>query len=468
MIHLSRALVLAALLLVAPVALADESASSIAATESALAARFAPLREALEAELGAPFDPAPRFVPASRGDLARLIAGESASFLGGLERPPAEGEALTALCEQQGRAIAGFCLGKLHLTEGHVLVQGEAFKTIARLAPEFAAISDPACLDVILIHEAVHVWQDRRYGVRAVIGQPRTEEELRARQCVIEGHAQVITRRVAERLGLGEAFEAFVRANSQVPSTVTEPVARQLAEVVTSVLSLQYVEGERFVRATMDALGEEAALERLFTSPPRSLGEVSRPGDYLSPPETDGVDLTAAARAVGEHLPPGWAQQVVAIPAATMRSGLALAGDAASAWLDEGFREAVCVVASDPGAPGRQLSIALIRCRDAAAATAFLALEEAVARKKDELLSDPAGEYVITESLYDQVPLDDERSGLFMTKSLKTAIGPVGVRTLVVGHGAFVIEVMGVHAPDLEKAAILDLGRRALESLAPR
>jgi hypothetical protein len=66
------------------------------------------------------------------------------------------------------------------------------------------------------------------------------------------------------------------------------------------------------------------------------------------------------------------------------------------------------------------------------------------------------------------VSLDDERGGLFMTKTLKTTAGPIGVRTLVAGRGAFVIEVTGVHAPDLEQAALLDLGRRAFEALAPR
>lgn len=467
MVHL-RVLALAALLLLAPVARADDSLATIAASESALAARFAPLREALEAELGAAFDPAPRFVPATHDELARLLAGESEVTLAGLEHPPYEGEVLTGVCAQQGRALATWCFGKLHLAEGHVLIHAGAFASIARLAPELAGVADPACLDVILIHEAVHVWQDRRFGVRAVIGQPRTEEELRARQCVIEGHAQVITRRVAERLGLDEAFASFVRANSGVPSTVTDPAARQMAEAVASMLSLQYVEGERFVAAVMEALGPEAALERLFTSPPGTLGEVSRPDDYLSPPGSDGVDLTAAARAMGEHLPP-WPQQVVAVPAAVLRSGLALAGDEAEAWLNDDFREAACVVASDPGTPGRQLVVVLIRCASPEAAVSFRAIEEAVSRKKDELLAGPEGQVVILEAAYEDAPLDGARPCLFIDKKVRTAGETIALRIVVGSQGPFVFEVMAVHATAaLDKVALQDLARHALGGLEPR
>ncbi|MBX3466977.1 MAG: hypothetical protein KF878_08775 [Planctomycetes bacterium] len=453
---------LAALLVLAAAAAAQD-APALARSEEALAARYAALREALEAELGAPLDPPPRFVPARRAEVARVIAAENEELLGGMEGAPAGAE-LRRLAEQQGRALSEACFGKLHLADGHVMVAGEAFERLAAVAPELAGLREAAFLDVILVHEAVHVWQDRRFGVRAFVGHPRDEEELRARFCVLEGHAQVVTRRVAERLGLGEAFALLVRANSEVPSSVTDPALRHFLDAVTQVTGFQYVSGERFVAAALERLGRDAGLERLFTAPPRTLRAVSHPERYLDPPAEADLDLRALARAAAAHLPARWPHQVSPVPEPALRSGLALAGDEALTWLAEGHRETYAVNASDPGVPGRAVTVVLIGCTSPEAAARMIDLEERVSRVKDEDFSKPGGAFVITSSTYARPELGD-RPGLFADKRLRTPGGELTVRTLVVVRGAVVVEIVSVHHPDLDQAGLEALAREVLALL---
>ncbi|MCO5164888.1 MAG: hypothetical protein M9894_00775 [Planctomycetes bacterium] len=455
---------LAALLLLLAAAAPAQDAPALAATEEALARRFAALREALEAELGGPFDPPPRFVPARRAEVARLIAAENEEVLGGLEGAPA-GEELRRLCEQQGRALSDACFGKLHLAEGHVLIAGETFARLAALAPELAGLREAAFLDVILVHEAVHVWQDRRFGVRAFVGQPRDEEELRARFCVLEGHAQVVTRRVAERLGLADAFALLVRANSEVPSSVTDPVMRHVLDMLTQATGFQYVEGEKLVAATLERLGRDAGLERLFTAPPRTLRAVSHPEHYLAPPSDD-LDLRALARAAAALLPAGWPSQVAPVPEPALRSGLALGGEDALAWLRDGHRESYAATASDPRGAGRQVTIVLLGCTSPEAAARMIDIEERVSRAKDEDFAQPGGAFVITSAEYAHPEVGD-RPGLWADKRLRTPMGEVSVRTLVAVRGAVVVEAMSVHHPDLDRAALEDLVGKVLDLLPP-
>lgn len=457
------------LLLLTPALRAQEAppadAPAIARSAEALAGRFAALREALEAELGAPFDPAPSFVPVTRREVADVIAGENLEVLSGLEGAPPK-EQLEGPCRQQARALADACFGKVHVAEGHVMVVSETFAALAEVAPELAGLREPAFLDVILVHEAVHVWQDRRFGVHAFVGQPRTEEELRGRFCVLEGHAQVVTRRVAARLGLEDEFALFVRAIAEVPSSVTDPAVRMFLETITTMLGFQYLEGERFVAHVLEQLGQEAGVERLFTTPPRTLRQVSHPDVYLAPPGDDAVDLRGVAKQVLPLLPEGWPNQVTSVPEPGLRSALALAGDDADAWLKDGHRETVAAAAGDPSVPGRSLTVVLYACTSPAAAEQLLALEERVSRAKDEQFSQPGNAFRIVASTSEGAEVDD-LPGLFLDKRLTTPMGELIVRTMTVARGAFVLEIAAVHHPDLDKAALQALAREVL-ALLPR
>lgn len=442
-----------------------QDAPAIARSEAALAERWAALREALEADLGAPFDPAPRFVPTTRAEVARVIAAENLEAVSRFDGAP-ERDVLEPLIEQQASTLAATCFGKVHLAEGHVMVVGETFAGLATAAPELRPLRTARFLDVILLHEAVHVWQHRRFDLGAFVSAARNLEQLQARFCVLEGHAQVVTRRVAERLGLGDEFALFVRANTEVPSSTTDPVLRAALDTMTQVAGFQYVEGEKFVAHVLERLGAEAGVERLFTAPPGSFRAVSSPGEYLDPPADPGVDLQAIGQRALPLMPEGWPAQVVAVPKPALRSALSMAGDEAEAWLNEGHREAVAVTASKPDGSGASMTIAVHACTSPEAAARLVELVEKVSRIKDEEFSKPGGAFRIVSSKSEDDGVGD-RPGLFADKRLTTPAGEIGVLSLVVAEGPFVVEMVVVHAPAIDKAAMQEIAGKVLE-LLPR
>lgn len=63
---------------------------------------------------------------------------------------------------------------------------------------------------VMLIHETVHAYDMQRYPeLRRRLDAPTSEGEMQAAVFVLEGHAQWVTKRIAKRLGLQEAFDAW-------------------------------------------------------------------------------------------------------------------------------------------------------------------------------------------------------------------------------------------------------------------
>lgn len=452
-------LVALSLLALAPVlARADDPpAEEVARSADALAARWAAVRAAVEAELGAALDPAPAFVPGTRAELKALIARENVDLLANVEGLP-EGDALREACEAEADLLSRLCFAKVRVASGDVLVVGETFRFASQVAPELAGIAERAFLEVVLVHEAVHVWQHRRADLRAFLGQPPTIDALRARMAVIEGHAQHVTRRVAATLGLSEAFDLLVRVNTQVPSTAPAPLPPE-AKALMEAVGIIYIDGERFVTAVIDRLGRDAALERLFADPPGGPGAVTNPDAYLGA----AVDLGAILQKARPDLPPRWRRQSVPVTADLLRPALEKAGPEALAWLETGFREALAAAATDPAVPGRQVTVSLIRCASAAAALKLLEVEVAAARAYDEELKRPGAFATIMRADYGDAGLEGHR-GHYIDKAVKTD-GTVVVRTLAVARGEFVVEVLTVHHPALEKAQLQALARAVLDLL---
>ena len=188
-------------------------------SQAAIEARIAELRADVEHVLGSEIGPITVHV-STADTLAEVLAPELemryASIEGG-----ARGDALKAQCRNEARAYSRALLAKVETSAGHMHVCPENFERMAQLDRSWVGIQSPSGLDVILIHEMTHVWQERHYGLEKVFGKPKSIDELLARASVIEGHAQYVARAVAERRGLGGAFDLFVRMQTEVPDSVT-------------------------------------------------------------------------------------------------------------------------------------------------------------------------------------------------------------------------------------------------------
>ncbi|MBI4606751.1 MAG: hypothetical protein HY721_32710 [Planctomycetes bacterium] len=415
------------------------------------------VEEALGEKLGEPVV----FVPATRKDVANVIAAENAEILAEVEGGP-RGEALEEACEAQARAFAKILFAKIDVAKGVVLVVPENFEAqAAALGDAGGRLLSPEFLDLLLVHESIHAFQERRFGLRKVFGRPRSQDELTARMSVVEGHAQLVERKVAEKRGLKDAFLLHEEVVTGVPPSVKDPAERLILETLQQFLAFPYTEGHKFLATLERKLGYAKALERAFKTPPATLRAVSHPDEYLSPPKVV-LDLRKLAeKGAGLLDEDKYKTQVIALPANALRQGCLLAGKEAVEKAFRPYRASAVVVGSAlEGMPGSQFGFTLIELTDEAGAKGFLELEELVARKKDEQFKAPGGLAQIVSAEYERLEGPDAPC-LYVEKTLKLAGQEKQnrVRSLLIGHRRFVIEVMGVYTTET-RDELLTLGRR--------
>ncbi len=340
----------------------------------------------------------------------------------------ARGEELRRACAEEARFVARVALGKIDLEKDGVLVCPVNFRHMAEFDAAWKGVLSQEYVDVVLMHELVHVHQERRFGLMRFFGTPASLEQLQARRCVSEGHAQYVTRRAAEEAGLGDAFRLFVATQTGVPPGVKDAGTRHLMEVIQAMSSSAYVDGEKFFAAIVEELGYEKAVARIFAHPPRSLAEVARPQDYLNPP-VGGVDVDRIAARVSRLLAErGKNPQTIAMTPGTLRVALAPAGEAAVEKALEGFRSAKVVVVQQRRVQAPLAVVGILRCADAQAARNMYDAEVLTSKKKDELFKGAQGQTRILYARYRDLTVGDA-TGILTTKEVE--ITELGVRQTV-------------------------------------
>ncbi|MBL4844883.1 MAG: hypothetical protein JKY65_05090 [Planctomycetes bacterium] len=242
-----------------------------------LTKRFAErFQGSLEKALGRTFDSPVEFVITDTLGMSALIKQESEALSEALtDVDPAE-------FSKQSQALAKAVLAKIRLADGKILINPATFKL-------FSKLYDPGCwsesfLDAVLIHEAVHAAQHQAHSLGTFLRGQTKLPALRARMCVVEGHAQLVARQATKDLGLEEGFKLLLAVASELPKQVP-PEHRELMKVLVAEAAIPYVAGEAFMKALAKAEGSTLKAEaRAFKSPPTTIRQVTRPGEYLDPP----------------------------------------------------------------------------------------------------------------------------------------------------------------------------------------
>lgn len=385
------------------------------------------LRPVVEAILGGSLGNA---VPVSVTTPEKLkeIATDEATRVRGKVEGGARGDELRRACAQEANFVSRFALGKVDLEHGGLLVCPANFRRVADADQAWQGVLSQECLDVVLLHELVHVYQERRFGLLRFFGTPSSLERLQACRCVAEGHAQYVTRRAAEKAGLGDAFRLFVATQTEVPPGVEDAGTRHLMQVIQAMASSAYVDGEKFVAAIVDELGYEKAVARIFAHPPTSLTEVARPHEYLDPPG-GGVDVDRIAARISRLLAErGKNPQIIAMTPGTLRVALAPAGKAAMSKALEGFRSAKVVVVQQRSLGVPLAVVSILQCADPQAARAMYDAEVLTSQNKDELFRGEASQARILSARYSDFRLGDA-TGILTTKEVE--ITELGVRQTI-------------------------------------
>lgn len=164
-----------------------------------------------------------------------------------------------------------------------VLPDPEGKESLARLVlslfPGSEFEQDPRALDLILLHELVHVHQHRHLIPPAFHKSVRSRADILARRAVLEGHAEYLTRRIAARIGLADTYDRYARARTD-PFPKAKEIAKEEGRIAVADTYFAYLQGERFIAAIVERDGYDEAMREIVRSPP-SLESISRPGTYL-------------------------------------------------------------------------------------------------------------------------------------------------------------------------------------------
>jgi HEAT repeat protein len=329
---------------------------------------------------------------------------------------------------RDAKLVARYLLGKVDPASGRLLLCPKNFERVAALDPAWRNVSSQEFLDAVLLRGLVHVYHQRRFGPHRFLGPLDYSQGFLARQCVLEGHAQFVTRRAVRRAGLDDAFRLFVATQIEVPPGIEDADTRRAMEAVRAHATATHIGGETFVGTVVEELGYAEAVQRIFTEPPTSLELVASPGDYLSPPAV-AADLNRIAARIRRLLAErGKRTEILAMTKGTVRAALAPAGEAAVTLAMRGFRAAKVVVVEQRKADVPLAVVSILACADARAAQAMYAAEVSTSKNKDELYRGEQSPTRILSARYDELRVGGAL-GVLGTKEVE--ITQLGVRQTV-------------------------------------
>ena len=136
-----------------------------------------------------------------------------------------------------------------------------------------------------LAHELAHALADQQHPLRKFMEDADGDEQLTARQAVIEGQATWLSWAFLSKKagGRGEVPPKLLDrlAEGAGASGDDFPVFSQAPLYIRESLTFPYTEGMKFQDAVYQELGP-AAFERVFRDPPRSTQHILHPQTYLS------------------------------------------------------------------------------------------------------------------------------------------------------------------------------------------
>jgi len=288
--------------------------------------------------------------PTVRQALSRIENGPSGEDLESEARAAAEGVADSAIALVDRRARIVFP------DPGEA---GSLDRLLRRVLSELEPVPDPRELDLILLHELVHVHQARHLETPAFHASARSRADLLARKAVFEGHAEHVARRIASRIGLADLVAKRSARRDPQPEAMEFPEAERRIAVADG--SFAYEQGAAFVDAIVERLGYDEAVRRIFRSPP-TLAAVSRPEEYFAgnPPSRWGPVAEDARRWLARER--GEASlEAIALPMVQETCGAAAPGFREGFALSANAQVRIIVLVAEDEASARDLHAAWTR-----------------------------------------------------------------------------------------------------------
>ena len=138
-------------------------------------------------------------------------------------------------------------------------------------------VTRKASVQALLIHELIHAVDDIRFEAFDHYGV--SYQEVFAKSTIVEGHAQWHTRRLCQKAGCGDAFNAMTHYMFDV-ETQSDPALQYIQNRNFKNLEFVYREGERFIDQLMRRPGGEQLIKLAFEKPPRDSIQIIDPSSF--------------------------------------------------------------------------------------------------------------------------------------------------------------------------------------------
>jgi hypothetical protein len=409
--------------------------------------------EAVEQVTGATFPRRPTLAFSDEKALADLLVEEMSGIFERL------GAANDAQVRTTAETLAKALMAKYAPATNLIHLSVENVERLTEFAKEPQARTE-GLMRVLLAHECAHALDFQRFPALEEQRQSReTMDGIQAVGAVLEGHAQFVAQRVAEKWGLRTEFETLTRLIAVVPP-IEDPVQRQLAALGAAETQFAYVQGQAFFEAVFAARGR-AGVEAVLANPPEATAHIEEPSLHLDPASGRPLDTTAPFAAVRRALGEAWPLRAVPLKRASVEASFALLPPERRAALVAFYRDGEALAGAKDGA---QVVFALMRWRGAEGAACYLQEVRALHEIKDVAMKE--GPIHIAASQYFDV-VGEGRPGLRVRKVVMAGTETQVVTVHHAVHGDLALEAMflSTDLDDAGEAALVEAALVSLESL---
>lgn len=336
-------------------------------------------------------------------------------------------------------------LGKFALASKEMLFLPRNFKVLSSYLKEDMLL-ERGFVAIIVIHELCHGFDNEICGFYRELVKFTDENQYRAFNAVIEGHAQYVTSKIARSLGLEKYFEYFEKLNSSSIKT-GDQMSDYLNQVTVARLTFSYISGRKFFEE-LEKLKVPNLEKRAFQNPPKSPREILHPKEYLGMVKIKLVSLDE--KRMLDH----WKKLFQAslgrtseFNEITLRAALKsmVEGKEVDEALSEFYKGRVFEI------PAR--SLVLVQFKSKRGAEKFLVIEEKVARIKDKKFS-----HIIKKASYSHPEIFPGVKILLFEKVLEYRGEKITIQGVVFVWNNYIAEVSLTNVSNQKEA--LDLAKK--------
>jgi len=436
-----RVLIVAVVCLwLAPVAPAKDASSSwtdAAVLEKHLAAAC----DVVEDICHAKFAQRPTVRISDAGTVARLLLVDFAALP----------EAMLAKSDRAdlADAMASVILGKYD-SEHHVIHVQPAVAASIREALEDPDALGLDALRLLLVHEATHALDFKRFDFMAIRRARKTADEHQALNAIVEGHAQWVAAEAARRWTLQKTFDRLAKIMAGDGTSDGGASTSPAAAALLSVVRFAYVQGQAFFTAVGKARGREG-VEAALRDPPRNARLIEHPAEYLKPVEREAVDLAGIAESIRPLVgDPAWQVQKQRVLEATLRSQVGRVPAERRAEFLRGFVDAYIITGSVRGEQVQGIGVVL-QFESPEDARLFVALERLVV---ESVKARPPTLTFETKALVDGAGSGGKEHGFTMHRVVHAGGHDVAVHQQSFAVGRIACEVIAMNVPGMDRAVM--------------